>query len=267
MSFKVLSVNARGLGNSNKRRSMFRLFKKDHYDFICIQEAHITQKNVHAFQKQWGGDLFYSTGSSHGKGQVILINKKVCPSNVNIICQNERILGLKVSTEHNDLIIYNVYGPSNENDRKLFFSNLCDNYNEHSTQGCMSIIAGDFDTVASNRDDLIAGNPHKECSIELFNESMAQLDLYDAWRLFHADEKQYTWCRHNPDFIARRLDYIFCSSALFDKVSFCDIVAIPGTDHRGVTLEVQSGGATKGSSYWKFNDHLLHDIEYVQMIN
>jgi exonuclease III len=39
-----------------------------------------------------------------------------------------------------------------------------------------------------------------------FQNMVANCGLNDVWRLFHLEEKEYTWCQRNP-FTARRLDY------------------------------------------------------------
>ena len=77
MAIKCLSVNARGLGNNIKRRSFFQMFKRNKYGIVCIQEAHVTDKIVDIWKFQWKGELFYSSGTSYGKGQLILFNKKL----------------------------------------------------------------------------------------------------------------------------------------------------------------------------------------------
>ena len=55
--------------------------------------------------------------------------------------------------------------------------------------------------------------------------------------------------------------------SLFEKTVVCDIITIPGTDHRGVTIEFQLTDVSRGPSYWKFNENLLKNAAYLDLIN
>ena len=51
------------------------------------------------------------------------------------------------------------------------------------------------------------------------------------------------------------------------KISSTLSYGVPNTDHRGVEIEVNSGMTARGPSYWKFNESLLKDVEYITLIN
>ena len=72
---------------------------------------------------------------------------------------------------------------------------------------------------------------------------------------------------HGNPFVARKLDYILCNSSLLDNVGSCEIIAVPDSDHRAVYLDLQLLEEPRGPSYWKFNDYLLQDESYVEVIN
>ena len=95
----------------------------------------------------------------------------------------------------------------------------------------------------------------------MLQDLILNTDLNDVWRLQHEDQREYTWSRNNP-FIARRLDYIFTSSALLPYVESSEIKSIPFSEHRLVKIEINFNQFKKGSSDWKFNDNLLTDTEY-----
>lgn len=266
MAIKVLSLNTRGLSNTFKRKSLFQFLKKEKYDIVCLQETHVTKNNSELWSRQWSGQFFSSPGTSHGKGQIILINKFSKVSDCKIVVESDRVLGVKVTIENQNIMIFNVYGPNKEEEKESFFKQITKLVQEIAPNINNYVIAGDFNTVASNEVDIIAGNKHRPNTVKMFNNAMIQWETYDVWRLFHDGEKQFTWCKHNP-FIARRLDYVLISSRLFDKVTCCDIVVVPNTDHRGVVMELKLDEVCRGPSYWKFNDFLLKDPEYIAMIN
>ena len=108
--------------------SDFSFVKK--YDIICIQEAHIKDKTADLWKRQWPGNFFYSPGSSHGKGLVILINKKFQGNSFTEIIKDTRLLGMKIQLDDKCFNIYNVYGPSVENERYSFFALLVDTFSK-----------------------------------------------------------------------------------------------------------------------------------------
>ena len=72
----LATVNARGLKQNTKRLAMFRYFKQQHYDIICLQETHFTKQDIPIWEKQWSGKIIYVEGTAHSQGEMILISKK-----------------------------------------------------------------------------------------------------------------------------------------------------------------------------------------------
>ena len=65
----------------------------------------------------------------------------------------------------------------------------------------------------------------------------------------------------------RRLDSILVSEDVFNMAADCFITPAARTDHNSVTLEILCVTFSHGPSYWKFNNCLLNDKKYVDMIN
>ena len=59
---------------------------------------------------------------------------------------------------------------------------------------------------------------------------------------------------------------MFVNDSMFDKISECDIIPVSNTDHRAVTMTMSIGVLKRGPGYWKFNQSLLKDEEYVNII-
>ena len=53
---------------------------------------------------------------------------------------------------------------------------------------------------------------------------------------------------------------------LYSKVKNPDITSVYRTDHSHISLDITLDKTDKGNSYWKFNDSLLRDIQYVNKI-
>ena len=62
---KVISFNAHGLRDNNKRKQLFKLLREKKADIIFIQEAHCTPDVVNLWRNEWDGNLFHSAGESN----------------------------------------------------------------------------------------------------------------------------------------------------------------------------------------------------------
>ena len=92
---------------------------------------------------------------------------------------------------------------------------------------------------------------------------MSGNDLCDIHRLRFSYEKCFTWRRRTP-FKQRRLDYFFISDSLQDLVNAIKIIPSVQSDHSALKLKISSlTEGSKGPSYWKFNNTLISDEEYV----
>ena len=94
---------------------------------------------------------------------------------------------------------------------------------------------------------------------------MLECDLIDCWRDQHIESKEYTWFKKNTNKKAR-LDFLLISRLLLTDMS--DVKICPGyrTDHSLLYLKFTFGKFKKGKSYWKFNNSLLTDTEYINSI-
>ena len=69
-SIRFASVNARGLKNRLKRNAFFHYLKSQKFDIVCLQESHISGKDVPVWEKQWGGKVFFNEGTDHSRGKL-----------------------------------------------------------------------------------------------------------------------------------------------------------------------------------------------------
>ena len=264
MKIRFASVNCRGLNKQIKRKCIFK--RCTEYDIICLQETYITKETAPAWKLDWGGEFYYSEGSSKSKGQIILVNKRLEYESIEVTYQTERILALrlKLNNESEPINIINVYGPAVINERRTFMDTL---YAVKTAVGEEKVIfCGDFNMVLNNELDIISGAPHREEDVTRFKNWVSNCEIVDAWRARHGNLKEFTWSRPNP-FTARRLDYIFCGEDLVPHINNVYHETIFATDHRMVALELQTNKFKKSSSFWKFNNSLLRDKIYIQKIN
>ena len=142
--------------------------------------------------------------------------------------------------KHNrSITIINTYAPCPATEKIDFYRHVNHVIEEITRNNDTDIIlAGDLNSVMDNRKDIIAGEKHNGREVEALQDLILNTDLNDVWRLQHEDQREYTWSRNNP-FIARRLDYIFTSSALLPYVESSEIKSTPFSDHRLVKIEIK----------------------------
>ena len=165
-----------------------------------------------------GGAIICSFGTQHSLGQIILV-KKNFPFEINTEFSSNRILTISFQTDRYKVNIINVYSPTQAHEKSIFLNNLSQHLNQ--LEGGV-VLCGDFNCVLDNKLDIISGEPHNIRNIENFKDFVINHDLSDTWRLFHPEEKEYTWCRNNP-FTSRRLDFIFTSNEIFNTTFSCNI--------------------------------------------
>ena len=90
--------------------------------------------------------------------------------------------------------------------------------------------------------------------------------LYDPFREAYPSLKRYTWRKRSP-LKQARLDYFLLSEAMRPSVNKSSIEGSYRSDHSMITLEFSFTQFKKGKPLWKHNNSLLHDIEYIKIIN
>ena len=261
---KVVTLNVSGLRNARKRKYIFQILKRKKVDIACLQESYITENDAKQWEKEWGGNILFCEGSNHGRGQLILINKRF-QYEWRIERKEERILNIIINAEK-EISLFNIYAPCGQRETKEFFANLIPIIKNSDAQ--IKIVCGDFNAVMSNEKDIISGEKKPPSLVQAFNELAEICELYDLWRILNEDIKEYTWSRYrNGKFIARRLDYFLLNEAAVDTTSDISNFSVPSTDHRGVEIMIKCSESKRGPGYYKFNNSLLDNDLFVNKMN
>ena len=75
--FKLLSLNARGIRSFDKRKTIVNWLCKSGADLCFLQETYSSKEVENIWRKQWKGDMFFSHGSSHSRGVLILVRDQL----------------------------------------------------------------------------------------------------------------------------------------------------------------------------------------------
>ena len=124
-NLQIVSLNARGLQNKNKRNRIFQYFQTKKFDVILLQETYSTPENEKEWKKEWEGPAFFSSLSNHKYGVAILCtkNKNKLKATYGNSCNAGRHVSIKIETELQVYTITNIYAPNIPKKRKKFSKN------------------------------------------------------------------------------------------------------------------------------------------------
>ena len=123
-SLNLLSLNARGLSNFRKRRTIFTWCRKRNSDIIFLQETHSTLSTQLKWKNEWGAELICSHGSSNSRGVAILIKKGLdCVIHSQIVDTSGRYIVVKAAIKDKMYVLVNIYAPKTKT--SLNSSKMC----------------------------------------------------------------------------------------------------------------------------------------------
>ena len=106
----------RGLSNSAKRLRLFQWLIRDNADIIFLQDTYTKTNTEYLWKKEWGGDEYFSRGTSAPWGTYILFKKPLHNKIHTSTCdENGRYVILDLDIIRGRLTLANIYAP-NEDD-------------------------------------------------------------------------------------------------------------------------------------------------------
>ena len=271
-TIRINSFNCRGLRNPNKRGNIFQWLKNSYMGITLLQESHSANIDGVKWEKEWEGKVYYSHGEYNARGVTILIPKEL-ETSINILeTHNDsegRILLIKCVIENNPYTIINIYSPTkdNLNGQNKFLLELKEIIELHSDENL--IIGGDFNTCIDPNKDKKGGKEEKQTSYTNNLVSICEeYSLVDLWRVRNPDKKQYTRRERSRNGVVHsRLDYWLISTSISYLVKTTTINIGNSSDHSliSITLDLTET-QQRGKGFWKFNNSLLCDTEYIQIV-
>ena len=134
MSLKCISLNIRGINKTIKHRNLFRWFHNGKYDVIFLQETYSDKTIENVWCAEWGGDIFYSHGSKHSRGVMILVRPTLKAENISITSdRNGRVLIVNITIQDEELCLASIYAPNDQNLQVDFYPRLMSKLCPHSS--------------------------------------------------------------------------------------------------------------------------------------
>ena len=259
---RIMSMNCRGLGSQEKRRDVVHYIKNSSFDVVFLQDTHLTNRTIPFFNTLWKGKCYHSCKSSNSRGSTILIKSSV-PHEVlaEKHCPIGNFVILVCKIRSNVYTMISVYGPNEDNPR--FYEILEEHIESIPSENI--IFGGDFNFVMNHEKDSNYLHDNNCNAKAQFISTMNKYDLVDIWRQLHPDERQFTWLKRNP-LKYGRLDMFIISEHLRNYITRCDVAAGYRTDHSIISFSLKEPDQERGSYLWKFNESLLDDSIYLQVI-
>lgn len=262
---KLCSCNARGLRQTIKRRTQFAYFHRHKFDVILVQETHSTFEDERYWRNEWGGDILFSHGTTSSKGVAILFKRQLYHEIVKTHCdQNGRYIIVDVNLENRSFTIVCTYGPNH--DDPDFFSGVSRSLYNFSNTNSAIIWGGDFNFVFNLASDKFGGA--QKTNFKARDECLSAMymhNLVDIWRERNPLSKEFFWHSGIAN-IHCRLDYFLISRDIVANVLDAFFQPPLQSDHSLVILSLRCYTECRGKGYWKFNNSLLADKNYTDLI-
>ena len=261
-NLKFLSFNCRGLGSQEKRRDVLDYLKNLKYDVYLLQDTHLTSQKETFCNTLWRGKCYHAFGTFNSRGTSILFSPR---TNHKIIyedyCPEGNYALIVVTILSNTYTIINLYGPNE--DRPAFFRHIKQKLDELPYENV--IIGGDFNFVLDYKRDSNYHRQNNPRARDTFAQIIEELGFVDAWAELNPGQRTFTWSKQNPHKFGR-LDMFFVSDHLVTNGASSSVRAGYRSDHSIVVLQIEVLQKRRGPGLWKFNDSLLNDKDYDDVI-
>ena len=127
------------------------------------------------------------------------------------------------------------------------------------------IIVGDWSTSLADIDVYnypILGHPKcRNC----INEFITKESVIDIWRITNSKSKRFTWASKNS-FRQSGLDFFLLFIDLLSLDPKVEFMLSYKSDHNPLALTFIKSLQNRGNGLWKFNNHLLQNQDFINMI-
>ena len=259
----VLSANCQGLRTLEKRIDVLSYMKETGASIVCLQDTHLTEREINSVKQIWP-DCYLHGQRNNSQGVAILFNNNF-EYTVNDVQKDDHgnWLKLKLTVGGFNINLITIYAPNQDN--PSFFETIREIAEHCDTE--YTVICGDFNLVLDPQKDCNNyTNVNNPRSRQKVLDLISELDLIDIYRHFHPNHKRYTWRKKNPIKQAR-LDYFLTNRYMMDIIEKCSIQPGYHSDHSIVEMQIALNNFKQGKGLWKFNNSLLQNNEYLNLVN
>ena len=129
------------------------------------------------------------------------------------------------------------------------------------------IYIGDFNVTMDPAVDRKGEKTNNKKSCTILHEACTEYLLSDVWRSRNEGVRRYSYTRKKPTIAASRIDFALTSQGINSKISSCFYIPCSLTDHSCMFVALAFSKQQRGRGFWKFNNKLLQDVEFVEAMN
>lgn len=258
---KLITLNVNGIQSPLKRRALFEDLRRHNSDIILLQETHSTPAEEKIWLSEWGAGGLFSHGRSNARGVAILFSRGFNPIiEKKFADEDGRLLIIQFKGKDELFTVANLYAPTQSEaaDQDLFIGKVDEalaNLVVHNL-----FLGGDLNIqMAKNQAALGRRTAHASSYAAKLASLMEDYVLEDIWKLKNPLSTRGTF--HRKSYSAR-LDYWMIPAALTPQASV-KILPQPLSDHSMVILNVPLAEIKRGPGYWRFDNSLLTDPEFI----
>ena len=262
-NIEICTYNANGLNDFKKRKDTFDYLRNYAGNIIFLQECHWLSSQEHFIRNLWGAECIVAGNNKASCGVAILFKNNFEYKISDVIRDEEgRYIILSMECLGQKITIGNIYGPSS-GDHPEFFDKIIEHVNMLDNDRI--ILGGDWNVTLNPSIDTNNRHVYRNRSRTVIKNFMDQFTLIDIYREMHTNVRKYTWRRFNST-QRSRLDYFLISDELTAIVDKADISPGYTSDHSLVYLTLKSANRKNHRPFWKFNNSLLRDPVYVNIV-
>ena len=238
--------------------------EKKNPDFIIVTDTRICKEIEDSINEEWSGHCLFNSFSSNARGVAIFI-KRGNTANIKDEFKDNfgNILAILIEYEGKNILLEGIYGPNY--DSPAFYSDIAFKKLE-DWEPDHSIFVGDFNvTLEQDKDNKNYNHDNNPQARKALKEKMEELNLIDIFREMNPDSRKYSWRKPNELKFAR-LDYFLISVSLLPFIENADILPTAFSDHSPIVLDIDFSRFIRGRGFWKFNNALLKDPNYVEVV-
>ena len=114
-----------------------------------LQESYSTPEVEKIWKSQWKGEMFFSHGTEHSRGILILIkNSLEFELKTTKVDKNSRFIILEANVQDHPFLFVDLYVPNKTNEQSTFFDEIREELDNFClAEDCNIVIGGDFNII------------------------------------------------------------------------------------------------------------------------
>ena len=261
----IVMANVNGINNTDKRDQILLHLEKYKPDILCLVDTRIAEDQYTRIRNDHMLGCFYSISMREAARGVCILIKKSLPIKVHSIEKDDQGNMIKMCCmyDNNKFNLLCIYGPNT--DSPDFYENIFNLISNNA--GPNSIIIGDYNlTMDPDLDNLNYVQARNTRARNKLRELMNIHGFVDVYRQLNDNKKDFTWTNNANKSQRGRLDMAVVSNTMLPFITQFKSVPKLKSDHKPLLLSIDFTNFKRGRGYWKFNNSLLNNPEYVNIV-